>query len=1007
VSAHRVPHGGRIDRTRQVTFTFDGSRCTGFAGDTLASALLANGVRVLGRSFKYHRPRGLLGAGSEEPNALVTVVRDEARSTPNVRATQVEIYDGLVAASQNRWPSLGFDVMAVNDLLAPLLPAAFYYKTFMWPRSAWHRWYEPAIRRAAGLGHAPVAPDPDRYAQRYAHCDVLVVGAGPAGLAAALAASGTGARVMLCDEQSEPGGSLLAERAATIDGRPADVWLAEASAALAARPNVTLLTRTTAFGYFPHNLIGLCERLTDHLPAPAVDAPRERLWQVRAREVVLTTGAVERPLVFPGNDRPGVMLASAASTYLHRYGVRVGSHIVVVTGCDSGYATALDLHAAGAKIELVADVRETATGIAAQAAREAGLDIVDRATVLGTSGRLGLRAVRIGRLADGMNGEHRRIVCDALLMSGGWTPSVHLHSQSRGKPTWDAARQAFLPGPAAERERSAGACRGVDGLESVLDDGAQAGLAAARAAGHAGEWRPLRATARDFSVLGAPGALRHGAIGTPSRAFVDFQNDVTTKDLALAAREGFESIEHIKRYTTTGMATDQGKTSNLNALAIVAEGLARPLPDVGHTTFRMPYTPVTFGALAGYDRGDLFDPVRTTPTHEWARRHGAVFEDVGQWKRARFFPRDGEDLHGAVARECRAVRAACGIFDASTLGKIEVVGPDAATFLSRMYVNDFTSLAVGRCRYALQLRDDGFVCDDGVIARLADARYHVTTTTGGAARVLALMEDYLQTEWPGLRAWLTSTTEQWAVIAVQGPKAREVLSPLVDGVDLSAGALPHLAARDGRICGVPMRLFRVSFTGELGFEVNIPAEFGQPVWEAIFACGREHGITAYGTETMHVLRAEKGYIIVGQETDGTVTPYDVGLGWAIGRSKPDFVGKRALARPAMHAPDRKQLVGLLTVDPQVVLEEGAQLIEGAGASVSARQAPKPKHRHLIGHVTSSYASAVLGRSIALALIEGGRSRIGQTLQVPMPNGDITVTVTAPVFYDAEGARLHV
>jgi sarcosine oxidase subunit alpha len=581
-------------------------------------------------------------------------------------------------------------------------------------------------------------------------------------------------------------------------------------------------------------------------------------------------------------------------------------------------------------------------------------------------------------------------------MSGGYTPSVHLFSQSRGKLKWDAARTAFLPGTSVERERSAGACRGVDGLEPVLDDGAQAGIAAARAAGRDGVRQPTRAASRDFSMQGSPGALRHQ--GTPPpRAFVDFQNDVTTRDLALAAREGFESIEHIKRYTTSGMATDQGKTSNMNALAIVADGLARPLPDVGLTTFRMPYTPVTFGTLAGYDRGDRFDPVRTTPMHEWALRQAAVFEDVGQWKRARYFPRDGESLHEAVARECRAVRAACGIFDASTLGKIEVVGPDAATFLSRMYVNDFTSLAVGQCRYGILLRDDGFIYDDGVIARVSDDRYHVTTTTGGAARVLAFMEDYLQTEWPDLRAWLTSTTEQWAVIAVQGPKARDVLAALVSRIDLSASALPHLGVRDGHICGVPMRLFRVSFTGELGFEINVPAEYGSSIWEAIFAAGLGSGITPYGTETMHVLRAEKGYIIVGQETDGTVTPYDAGLSWAIGKSKADFVGKRALARPAMHAEDRKQLVGLLAVDPAVVIEEGAQIV--------AEPARSPPMR-LIGHVTSSYASAVLGRSIALALVAGGRSRIGQTLFVPMPQGDIPVTVTAPVFYDAEGSHLH-
>ncbi len=515
--------------------------------------------------------------------------------------------------------------------------------------------------------------------------------------------------------------------------------------------------------------------------------------------------------------------------------------------------------------------------------------------------------------------------------------------------------------------------------------------------GHSVAAREYRVQAREFSMHGLPGVLPQANHLQPSRAFVDFQNDVTTKDLALAMREGFESVEHIKRYTTTGMATDQGKTSNMNALAFVAGELGRAIPQVGLTTFRMPYTPITFGIFAGYDRGDLFDPVRPTPMHDWAVRQGAVFEDVGQWKRARYFPRAGEDMHAAVDRECQAVRTSVGLFDASTLGKIEVVGPDAPEFLSRLYVNGFATLAVGRSRYGILLRDDGFIYDDGVIARIAEDRFHVTTTTGGAARVFGMMEDYLQTEWPELQCWLTSTTEQWAVIAVQGPRARDVLAPLVSDVDLSATALPHLGATQGRICGVPMRLFRVSFTGELGFEVNVPADYGLAVWEAIHASGQSHGITPYGTETMHVLRAEKGYIIVGQETDGTVTPDDAGLGWAIAKSKPDFVGKRSLARETMHAPDRKQLVGLLTTDPNVVLEEGAQVVEAPGQRTPLQ---------MIGHVTSSYHSAVLGHSIALALVRGGRARIGETLHVPMPGGEIPVKVTSPVFYDADGARLH-
>ena len=1001
MSALRTPSGGRVDRARPIRFLFDGTSYAGCAGDTLASALLANGVHLVGRSFKYHRPRGVLSAGSEEPNALVVVVRDAARRTPNVRATQVELYDGLVAESQNRWPNLRFDVGAVNNLLSPFIPAGFYNKTFMWPRSAWFSLYEPAIRATAGLGVAPTLPDPDRYAQRFAHCDVLVVGAGPAGIAAAQSAAAAGARVVICDEQAEFGGSLLSERDATIDGQPAAAWLATALATLARNPRVTLLPRTTAFGYFPHNNIGLTERITDHLSTPPATAPRERLWQVRAREVVLATGAIERPLLFPGNDRPGILLASAARTYLNRYGVRVGSRAVVVAGCDAAYQAALDMAAAGVAIAVIADVRAAgqAPGPAQAAARTAGLPIESSATVLGTSGGLRVTGVTLGRVAaDGRVTAGASHACDVVLMSGGYTPSVHLHSQSRGKLAFDEALAAFVPGAAAERTRSAGHARGVNGLAAALDDGAEAGAAAAAATGHAGAAPRYAAQALDAGIAGRPGALPQPAGPTPpAKAFVDFQHDVTTRDLALARREGFESIEHIKRYTTTGMATDQGKTSGLNALGFVAEASERHLPDVGFTTFRMPYTPVTFGVFAGVARGDLFDPVRRTPSHEWASARGAVFEDVGMWKRARYFPVGSENMHAAVDRECLAVRNGVGMFDASTLGKIEVVGKDAATFLNRLYVNNWANLGVNRSRYGILLRDDGFVYDDGVIARLAEDRFHVTTTTGGAARVFAMMEDYIQTEWTDLSVWITSTTEQWAVVAVQGPRAREVLSKLVTGVDLSPAALPHMAVARGEICGVPMMLFRVSFSGELGFEVNVPADYGAEVWAAIHEAGQAHGITPYGTEAMHVLRAEKGYIIVGQDTDGTMTPDDAAVAWAIGKTKPDFVGKRSLERPTMKDPRRKQLVGLETVDPAVVLEEGAQVVASPG------QAPPMK---MIGHVTSSYHSAALGRSIALGVVAGGRALLGQTLYVPMPAGDVPVKVVGPVFYDREGARLN-
>lgn len=986
--AFRLSAGGRIDRARTISFTFDGRPLRGHAGDTLASALLANGIHLMGRSFKYHRPRGVLSAGAEEPNALVCVDRGGGRVTPNLRATQVELYEGLVARSQNRWPSLARDFGAVNDLApAGLLSAGFYYKTFMAPRTAWAKLYEPLIRRSAGLGVAPDAADPDRYAQRYAFCDVLVVGGGAAGLAAALAASETGRRVILCDEQSRCGGGLLDETRAHIDGRPAAEWAEEAVRTLAAREHVRLLTRTQAFGYYAQNFVALAERLTDHLAAPDGAMPRERLWKVRAKRVILATGAIEKPLVFPENDRPGILLASAASTYLNRYGVRLGNRAVVLAADESGYRAALDLHRAGIPVAVIADPRPKSEGPAVEAAKDAGLRIERGATITATRGRLRVRGVSLGRIgANGAVTGLREEACDLVLMAGGWTPSLHLFSQSRGKVRFDEDRQIFVPGEAAQDVVCIGACNGDFGIAAALAAGFAAG-GAPRETAVSGELVPGG---------GLQGALPHDRDAARVKAFVDFQNDVTAKDIALAVREGMRSIEHVKRYTTTGMATDQGKTSNMNGLAIAADALGKAIPDVGLTTFRPPYTPVSFGVFAGPARGVHFDPIRKTPMHALAEAEGAVFEDVGLWKRAWYFPKPGEDMHAAVARECRAVREACGMFDASTLGKIEVVGPDAAEFMNRLYTNPWSKLEPGRLRYAIMLSEAGFVMDDGVVGRLAPDRFHVTTTTGGAARVLAHMEDYLQTEFTDLQVWLTSTTEQWAVIALQGPRAREILAPLVEGIDLSASAMPHMSVRQGRVAGVPARLFRVSFTGELGFEINVPADHGPAVWQALRERGRDFALTLYGTETMHVLRAEKGYIIVGQETDGTVTPGDLGLDWAVGKAKKDFVGKRSLTRPDMIKPDRKQLVGLLTLDPKITLEEGAQIVARADAPVGTPA---------LGHVTSSYFSDALGHSIALALVSGGRARMGEVLHVPMPNGPIAVRVADPVFYDREGKRL--
>ncbi len=953
MSGYRLATGGRIDRSRALHFSWDGQGCQGFAGDTLASALVASGVTLFGRSFKYHRPRGLVGTGPEEPNALVSVDRGPARITPNLRAPQVALYEGLKAKSQNRWPSLKFDVAALNDVFGALFPAGFYNKTFMWPRSAWENLYEPVIRQLAGLGDSPVARDPDHYDATYAHCEVLVVGGGIAGITAALTAAEDGGRVFLLDEQDELGGGALAD--------PAQ-WhaLDTLKDALAAASNITVLTRTCAFGYYHQNFIGATQSLTDHLSPAEASGPRERLWRIRAGEVILAQGAIERPLVFHGNDVPGVMLAIAGRTLALRYGVAVGNAVVVMAAHDSGWRDALALAEAGVRIAAIIDVRTAVSADLADAARAAGLAVHIGSAVTSVSGRHAVTGVTFA--ANG-TGPDSKLACDAVLMAGGWTPSVHLWSHAKGSLVWSDAWGAYLPGTPIENCRVVGA--------------------------GAGAW--------DMGAGVVTSVLPNRLDVRSQKAFVDFQNDVKARDIHLAVQEGMRSIEHIKRYTTNGMATDQGKTSNLNGLQIASAALGRPVSEIGLTTFRPPYTPQTFGALMGHHKDALFQPVRKSPIDDWATAQGAVFENVSNWRRARYFPRGAEDMDAAVLRECAAVRQSVGIFDASTLGKIEVVGPDAAEFLNRMYTNPWKGLQPGRCRYGLLLREDGFITDDGVSARMADDRFHLTTTTGGAARVLGMMEDYLQTEWSDLNVWLTSTTEAWAVIALQGPRSRDVIATLVEGIDLSAEAFPHMAVREGTIAGVPTRLFRVSFTGELGFEINVPASEGRKVWDAVYAAGQPFGITPYGTEAMHVLRAEKGFIIVGQDTDGTLTPYDMGLDWAVGKKKADFVGKRSLARPDMALPGRKQFIGLLTEDPQDLLEEGAQVVTDPTAPV-----PMP----MIGHVTSSYRSAALGRTIALAVIADGRARIGQTIFVPMPGKVIRAKVTEPMFYDAEGSRLN-
>jgi len=1000
----RLASGGRIDREQPREFRFNGDRYDGFAGDTLASALLAHDVHLVARSFKYHRPRGIVAAGAEEPNALVQV-GEGARTVPNLRATQVELYDGLEAKSVNCWPGVGFDVGMVNGLLARFLPAGFYYKTFMWPRRGW-MYYEHFIRRAAGFGVAPRHPDPDRYERHNVHCDVLVVGAGPAGLAAALEAGRAGARVILADEQPEPGGALLGRRD-LIDGRPATDWVADAAAELGSLDEVRVLARSTVFGYYDHNYLCIHERVTDHLPPPGDGrAPRQRIWHVRARQVVLATGAIERPLVFCNNDRPGVMQACAVSTYVNRYAVAPASAAVLFTNNDDAYRTALDLSDAGVAVAAVVDARSAAGGALPARVRERGVEVLPGHVVVNAVGGRRVRAVEVSRHEAGalVGSRTRRIDCDLVAVSGGWSPAVHLHAQSGARARFDEPLACFVPGDAAQAERSAGAANGAFALADCLAGGAAAGAEAAAAAGHGGRRGARRKPPPAPQAEPAPESPLEPLWIVPAREpverrpkqFIDFQNDVSSADIHLAAREGYRNVEHTKRYTLLGFGTDQGKLGNINGMAILALTLGDDIPATGTTTFRPPYTPVTWGALAGRNVGPLFDPVRKTAMHDRHVAAGAEFEDVGQWKRPWYYPRRGEDMHAAVDRECLATRQGVGILDASTLGKIDIRGPDAAEFLNRVYTNGWKKLGVGRCRYGLMLGEDGMVMDDGVTTRLAEEHFLMTTTTGGAARVMAWLERWLQTEWPQLRVYLTSVTDHWATISLAGPNSRRLLGELCDDVDLSGEAFPFMSMREGTVAGVPARVARISFSGELAYEINVPANHGGRVWDEVMAAGAPYAIAPYGTETMHVLRAEKGYIIVGQDTDGSVTPVDLGMEWILSKQK-DYLGRRSLAREDLVRAGRKQLVGLRTEDPRAVLPEGAQLVDDPGA----RTPPVP----MVGHVTSSYWSACLEHSIALALVKGGRSRLGQTVYAPLADGRrVPARITETVFYDPQGER---
>ncbi|MGD2130501.1 MAG: sarcosine oxidase subunit alpha family protein [Lysobacterales bacterium] len=989
--SQRLQEGGRIDRSRPLAFRFDGRELQGYEGDTLASALLANGVRLVGRSFKLHRPRGIVGCGGEEPNAVVQI-GSGATALPDRVATQVQLFEGLEAHSVRGWPGLRWDAGATLGAFSRVLSTGFYYKTFISPVISW-RLAEPLVRRSAGWGSAPDGPDPDRYEHRNAHCDVLVAGGGPAGLMAALAAADAGARVILADEQNEFGGRLLS-MTRDIEGQAAADWVRAAVESLGAHDRVTLLSSSTVFGYHDHNFLTIAERRGNATAAGV----RQRLWRVRARQVVLTQGAIERPLVFANNDRPGVMLASAVSTYAVRYAVRPGQHAVIFTNNDSAYQAAIDLHRAGAEVAAVVDCRPGAAGVRGEV-EALGIPVIAGHVVTNVLGRGAVRGVRVAR----WDGEAERVEsnmtidCDLLAVSGGWSPAVHLHSQSGGRIDWNEESGCFVPGKPAQACLSAGSGNGAWMLQDCFRQGADAGR---EAAARCGLTVPETAVPRAPEPAGNPllPVWRVPAEEDPDRCpkqFLDFQNDTSVADIRQAVREGYRHVEHVKRYTALGFGTDQGKLGNVNGMAVLAACLGKPIPEVGTTTFRPAYTPVRFGVCAGESVGELFDPVRKTALHEWHEARGAVFEPVGQWHRPRYYPRGDESMAAAVDRECLAVRDAVGLMDGSTLGKIDVRGADAATFLDRVYTHDVSRMEKGRCAYAVLLGEDGMVMDDGVVSRLGEQHFYLTTTTGGAARVLAWLESWLQTEWTDLDVRLTSLTDHYSTLVLAGPACRQVLQDLGCSADLDGASFPFMSVRPAELGGIPIQLFRVSFSGELAYEINVESSCALAVWERLMAAGEGHGITPYGTEAMHVLRAEKGFFIVGQDTDGSVTPVDLKLGWLLSRHK-DFLGKRSLSRPDALRQDRKQWVGLVPVDERTVVPEGSQLVQDPNAAK-----PVPT----CGHVTSSYHSSCLGHPIALGLVAGGHARTGETVFAPLEKGQaVELRIVSPAFLDPRGER---
>ena len=992
----RLDKVGYINRDEKISFKFNGNKYFGYAGDTLASALLANGVHLVGRSFKYHRPRGFIGSGVEEPNAQVQLYSG-AKTEPNAIATTVELVEGLIAKSQNCFPSVSFDFGAINNFLSKFFPAGFYYKTFMWPKSFWYKIYEPIIRKAAGLGIAPLKPDPDRYEHKFEYCDILVVGSGPSGLASALTAAKNGARVILAEDKPRFGGSLLTDEV-TIGNKKGKDWADEIIMQLKSMSNVIVKNRSQVFGYYDHNMMVMVERTKDHIKNATKFTPRHRLWYIRAKEVVISTGSIERPLVFGNNDRPGIMLASAAKEYMKVYGVLVGKKPIVFTNNDSGYDTAIEFKKNGID-PLVLDIRANSESLVIKEAKNLNINIKFSYGVVNAEGYKKVNSALIGKLNKEKTDyeDLEKVNCDCICVSGNWTPTVHLSSQSGNKLKFDETVNAFVPNQPRQNENTIGSANGSFTLKKTLEEGFNKGFDLSKKI----TGKVLKISTPSSNERSYGKQDKFWCMPLPKKKnykrCVDFQNDVYVSDIELAIREGFRSIEHVKRYTTLGMATDQGRTSNLNGLQLVSNIEKKIIPEVGHTTFRPPYTPVTIGAIVGREVGKHYRPTRKSPMHSWHENNNAIFVDAGLWLRPRYYKQDNETLFEAAKREAANVRNNVGICDVTSLGKIDIKGSDSAEFLNRIYTNAWKKLPIGKARYGVMLREDGIVFDDGTTTRISENHYHMTTTTAQAVNVLSHMEYYLQVVWPQLNVNVLSVTEQWAGVALAGPNSRDLLSKLFPDTDVSNEGIPFMGFIEADLFGVSARIFRISFSGELAYEINVESGYGVFMWEKIIELGKEMNIEPYGTEALSTLRIEMGHV-AGSEIDGRVIASDLSLQGMVSKKK-DFIGKRSLNRASFLNPEREKIVGVVPIDKKTMIPEGSHLVIDANAKL-----PNPK----LGHISASCWSVEYNNPFSLAILKDGKQQIGKKMYAvsPLKNKNIPVEIVSSHYVDPNGERVR-